>query len=79
MVTLSEVSPTERVELTDVPDDETRVRLLRLGFLDGSVECVRTIRNGPVVLGRGETRVALGRPVAREIGIERVATGDTRS
>jgi ferrous iron transport protein A len=70
--TLSDVPSAERVTLTDVPDDEARARLLRLGFLDGEVECRRRIRNGPVVLRRRGTEIALGRDLAREIGVDRL-------
>lgn len=76
---LSDVPPPERVTLTHVPDDETRARLLRLGLLDGDVECRRRIRNGPVVLRRRGTEVALGRTLARTIGVERSERTDTRS
>ncbi len=71
VVALSEVPSDERVELVDVPDDECRARLLRLGLLDGSIECRRRIRNGPVVVRRRGTEVALGRSLAWEITVER--------
>ncbi|MFW6316933.1 MAG: FeoA family protein [Halorubrum sp.] len=73
---LTDVPPGERVELTEIPDDEARARLLRLGFLDGDVECRRRIRDGPVVVSRRGREVALGRTLAREIDVERTATGD---
>lgn len=76
MMSLAEVSPEERIELADVPDDDARTRLLRLGFLDGRVECHQQIHNGPVVLRRRGSEVALGRALAREIRVTR--STDTR-
>jgi|GEM_PF-899615 len=69
---LADVRADEWVELISVPDGEYRARLLRLGLLDGRVECRRRIRNGPVVVRRRGTEVALGRSLAREITVERV-------
>ncbi|MFY4816405.1 FeoA domain-containing protein, partial [Haloarcula sp. AONF1] len=66
---LVDVPPDEWIELVDVPDDESRARLLRLGLLDGRVECRRRIRNGPVVVRRRGTEVALGRSLARDITV----------
>ena len=68
---LVDVPPDEWIELVDVPDDESRARLLRLGLLDGRVKCRRRIRNGPVVVRRRGTEVALGRSLAQEITVER--------
>ncbi|GAA0554581.1 FeoA domain-containing protein [Halorubrum ejinorense] len=68
---LVDVPANEWIELIDVPDDESRARLLRLGLLDGRVKCHRRIRNGPVVVRRRGTEVALGRPLAREVTVER--------
>jgi ferrous iron transport protein A len=70
MTSLAEVSPEERIELADVPDEDARTRLLRLGFLDGRVECHQQIHNGPVVLRRRGSEIALGRALAREIRVE---------
>jgi Fe2+ transport system protein FeoA len=70
-ISLAEISPDERIELAHVPDDDARARLLRLGFLDGRVECHRQIPEGPVVLRRHGTEIALGRALAREIGVDR--------
>lgn len=72
---LVDVPSEEWINLIDVPDDETRARLLRLGLLDGRVKCHRQIRNGPVVIRRHGMEVALGRPLAEEITVER-ADGD---
>jgi len=68
---LADVGSGESVRLADVPDGDTRARLLRLGFLDGAVECRHHIRKGPVIVRRNGTELALGADLAREIEIER--------
>jgi len=62
--------------LERVPDDDVRARLLRLGFLDGAVECRHRLRKGPIVLRRNGTELALGADLAREIEI--TFAGDDR-
>lgn len=68
---LADVGSGESVRLADVPDGDTRARLLRLGFLDGAVECRHHIRKGPVIVRRNGTDLALGADLAAEIEIER--------
>ncbi|WP_181685239.1 FeoA family protein [Halorhabdus salina] len=68
---LADVGSGESVQLVDVPDENTRARLLRLGFLDGSVECRHHIRKGPVIVRHNGTELALGAALAEEIEIER--------
>lgn len=72
-VALADADPGDAVELADVPDDDTRARLLRLGFLDGPVECRRQLTNGPVILRRNGTELALGAALAEEIRVDRHA------
>lgn len=67
---LSDVETGERFEITEVPDGMVRAQLLRIGFLDGVVECRTHLRNGPVVLETDGTQIALGASVADEISIE---------
>ena len=69
---LSEVETGERFEILEVPDGKVRAQLLRIGFLDGVVECRNRIRNGPVVLEADGTQIALGASVAAEIRIEAI-------
>ncbi|WEL20239.1 FeoA family protein [Halorhabdus sp. BNX81] len=71
---LADVGSGESVRLTEVPDGDTRARLLRLGFLDGAVECRHHIRKGPVIVRRNGTDLALGSDLASEIEIERPTT-----
>ncbi len=67
---LSTVEPGTTVEIESVPDGTTRARLLRLGFLDGPVECRRRVRNGPIVVHRNGTDLAIGKSVAEDIEVQ---------
>ena len=67
---LADVQSEDAVELVEVPDGDTRARLLRLGLLDGAVECRHKVRNGPVIVRRNGTELALGRALADEIEVE---------
>jgi Fe2+ transport system protein FeoA len=66
---LANARPGEQFEIRDVPDGEIRAKLLRLGFLDGDVTCRQRLRNGPVVIRRNGTDLAVGATVADDIEI----------
>lgn len=72
MPDLTSLSPGVTFEIKSVPDDTTRARLLRLGFLDGPVECRRRVQNGPVIIRRNGTDLALGAPIAERITVDRL-------
>ncbi len=67
---LANVTPGQVFHISDVPDDQVRAQFLRLGFLDGDVECRHRVTNGPVVIRRNDTELAVGNPVAKQITIE---------
>lgn len=69
---LKDVKAGDRFEILEVPDGEVRAQLLRIGFLDGVVECRTKLRNGPVVLEAEGTQIALGASVAETIRIDPV-------
>jgi ferrous iron transport protein A len=70
---LDDVSAGTRFRLDRVPDSDLRARLLRLGFLDGQVTCRHRIRNGPVIITRDGTELAIGRSVAADIEVTGVS------
>ena len=70
---LSTARSGEAFRITDVPDDVARAQLLRLGLLDGAVECRRRINDGPVVIERNGTQFAIGAALADDITIDREA------
>lgn len=69
--TLAAVDEGAVFDIESVSETEVRARLLRLGFLDGEVECHRRLTNGPVVLRRNGTTLALGRKIAEGVTIDR--------
>lgn len=69
--TLHDVRPGEAFHIEGVSDDEIHAQLQRMGFLDGEVECRQHLRNGPVVIGRRGTELALGAPIAETVQITR--------
>lgn len=69
---LADVEVGDRFEIREVPDGTVRAQLLRIGFLDGVVECTNRIRNGPVVLEADGTQIALGASVVVDISIDPV-------
>jgi ferrous iron transport protein A len=70
--TLAEIPAETAFEIDRVGDDELRAKLRRLGFLDGRVDCRRRLSNGPVVVSRRGTDLALGASVAAEIAVTEV-------
>jgi len=67
--TLRDVRPGEAFRIESVGDDDVRAQLLRMGFLDGRVECRQTLRNGPVIITHRGTQLALGAPVAADVTV----------
>ncbi|MFB6093485.1 MAG: ferrous iron transport protein A [Halanaeroarchaeum sp.] len=67
--TLHDVSKGETFHIDEVGDDEVRAQLQRMGFLDGAVECRQHLADGPVVISRRGTDLALGAPVAESVEI----------
>lgn len=70
---LGQATTESAFQLEAVPDPELRAKLLRLGFLEGRVTCRHNIRNGPVVISRDGTELAIGRSIAGEISISEAA------
>ncbi len=66
---LSGVNGGQRIRIRDVPDEDVRAHLLRIGMLDGPVQCRTRISNGPVIVERNGTTMALGDSVAGEITV----------
>lgn len=66
---LSGVTGGEHVRIRDVPDEDVRAHLLRIGLLDGPVRCRTKISKGPVIVERNGTTMALGASVAEEITV----------
>lgn len=66
---LSGVEGGQQLRIRDVPDEDVRAHLLRIGMLDGPVRCRTRISRGPVIVERNGTTMALGASVAEEITV----------
>lgn len=68
-VALSTVDQGATFQIEAVTDGTTRARLLRLGFLGGQVTCKHRVRNGPMIIRRNGTDLAVGQSVTRGITV----------
>jgi Fe2+ transport system protein FeoA len=72
--TLADARVGERFVVTSVDDEGARVTAQRFGMAEGAcVACITRIPAGPIVLRAGRQEIAVGRDLARRIGV-RVAT-----
>lgn len=54
----------------EIPGEQLRIQLLRFGITTGcQVSCHTNIPFGPVVLKYGGQEIALGRDLARQVGV----------
>jgi Fe2+ transport system protein FeoA len=67
---LSDLRRGQYATVTHIPDDSLRMQLLRFGITAGcKVRCHTKLPFGPVVLKYGGQEIAVGRRVARRVGI----------
>ena len=72
--TLADARVGERFVVTSVEDEGARVTAQRFGMAEGAcVACITRIPAGPIVLRAGRQEIAVGRDLARRIGV-RAAT-----
>jgi len=68
--TLADAHPGDRLVVTHVDNDHARITALRFGMAEGAcVRCVTRIPAGPIVLRAGRQEIAVGRSLARQIGV----------
>jgi Fe2+ transport system protein FeoA len=73
--TLADAHAGDRLIVTHVDNDHARVTALRFGMAEGAcVRCVTRIPAGPIVLRAGRQEIAVGRNLAKQIGVR----ADTR-
>jgi Fe2+ transport system protein FeoA len=71
--TLADACVGQRLLVTRVDDPGARVTALRFGMAEGaSVRCVTRIPAGPIVLRSGRQEIAVGRELAKRIGVRPV-------
>jgi ferrous iron transport protein A len=68
--TLADARAGEHFIVTNVDDEQARVTALRFGMAEGAcVHCVTRIPAGPIVLRAGRQEIAVGRELAKRIGV----------
>jgi Fe2+ transport system protein FeoA len=70
-MTLDEVRPGQRIRIRGIAASDVRSQALRLGLGVGAeATCRATLPRGPIVLGRANQEIAIGRPLAAAISVE---------
>jgi ferrous iron transport protein A len=68
--TLADAKVGDRMIVTHVGDDQARITALRFGMAEGAcIHCVTRVPAGPIVLRAGRQEIAVGRALARQIGV----------
>jgi Fe2+ transport system protein FeoA len=70
-MTLDEVRPGQRIRIRGISAADVRSQALRLGLGVGAeAVCQAIFPRGPIVLGRANQEIAIGRPLALAITVE---------
>lgn len=73
-MSLNDLRRGDSATVVAIPDDSLRIQLLRFGITAGcSVRCHAKVPFGPVVLRYGGQEIAVGREVARRVGVRACA------
>jgi len=74
MTTLDKAQKGQVVRITCIDNPDIKTQAIRLGIGEGEVvTCREIIPTGPVVICKCKQEVAIGRQLARKIGVEPVA------
>jgi Fe2+ transport system protein FeoA len=69
--TLDEARAGDSLVVTSVDDPRARITALRFGMAEGAtIHCVTRIPAGPIVLRSGRQEIAVGRELAKRIGVK---------
>lgn len=67
-MTLDEARAGEPVRIVDILLESSRLQAIRLGIVPGAVvTVVQQLSRGPVIIGVGASKIALGRALARSV------------
>lgn len=70
-MTLDRVKRGQTFRITSIPNELVRVQAIRFGIAEGAVvRCEEVVPAGPIVICKNKQQLALGRGLARQIGIE---------
>lgn len=68
---LSEVHPGQRIRIRGIESPDIRTQALRLGLgIGAEATCHTSLPRGPIVLGRANQEIAIGRSLAASITVE---------
>lgn len=71
LVTLDKARRGQKIRIIYLPDDLIRSQVIRFGIYEGTVvTCREVLPAGPVVISRSRQEIAIGRNLARLIGVE---------
>jgi len=73
-MTLDRVKAGQKLLIKSIKNPQIRAQAIRFGISEGSEAiCEQVLPAGPVVLRRNRQEIAIGRSLAREIGIQVIA------
>lgn len=73
-MTLDKARRGQKLKIVSLPNDLIRAQALRFGISEGTVvTCREVIPAGPVVIARSRQEIAIGRDLARLIGVKPLA------
>ncbi|HWJ03843.1 MAG TPA: ferrous iron transport protein A [Verrucomicrobiae bacterium] len=73
-MTLDMAKPGQKVLITAIKNPQVRAQAIRFGIAEGAEAlCEQTIPAGPIVLRRNRQEIAIGRSIAKEIGVKFLA------
>ncbi|MDF9407655.1 MAG: FeoA domain protein [Pelotomaculum sp. PtaB.Bin013] len=69
-MTLDRVKRGQSFKITSIPNEVVRVQAIRFGIAEGeTVSCEEVVPAGPIVIRKNKQQIALGRGLARQIGV----------
>lgn len=78
-MTLAQAEKGERLIIRSINDSEMRMKAIRFGLMEGAeILCAGKLPSGPVIIRKGRQELAVGRGLAQNIDVERVAKAQYR-
>lgn len=77
MLTLDKARRGQKIRILSMPDNDiVRAQAIRLGISEGTVvTCREVVPAGPVIIARNRREIAIGRELARLIGVALLPAG----
>lgn len=73
-MTLAQAEKGEKLIIRSIEDSEMRMKAIRFGVMEGTeVICSEKLPSGPIIIRKGRQELAVGRRLAQNITVERVA------